>query len=123
MGSGGWGRQEARRSADAFRDAHAAERARAAGAGQPVDGDRRSSSTRVAPATSRTAAMTAAATGCRTDRLTTPATVTSSPRLTAMLLAGSGEVFKAARMPALTEWLASAVRPPVAPAAIWWSEP
>jgi hypothetical protein len=41
MGSGGWGRQEARRSADAFRDAHGGERARAARAGQPVDGNRR----------------------------------------------------------------------------------
>jgi hypothetical protein len=42
MGSGGWGRQEARRSADAFRDARAGDRARAGGAGRPVDANRAS---------------------------------------------------------------------------------
>jgi hypothetical protein len=46
MGSGGWGRHEARRSADAFRDARAADRARAERSARedparPVDGDRR----------------------------------------------------------------------------------
>jgi hypothetical protein len=41
MGSGGWGRQEARRSADAFRAARAADRAREAGDGRPADPDRR----------------------------------------------------------------------------------
>src|SRR3954449_4248268 len=38
MGSGGWGRQEARRSADAFRAARASDRGRADRSGQ---GDRR----------------------------------------------------------------------------------
>lgn len=48
MGSGGWGRHEARRSAEAFRDARAGDRARAdrarpaaQGEGRPVETDRR----------------------------------------------------------------------------------
>ena len=41
MGSGGWGRQEARRSADAFRAARASDRERAARSDRSVEGDRR----------------------------------------------------------------------------------
>jgi hypothetical protein len=41
MGSGGWGRQEARRSADAFRAVREGERGRAGGRGpSQADGDR-----------------------------------------------------------------------------------
>ncbi len=52
-----------------------------------------------------------------------PATPRSSARLSRMLLAGSGEVLTAIRMPALTRWLSSAVEPPTAPAASWGSDP
>jgi hypothetical protein len=41
MGSGGWGRQDARRSADAFRDARASERARTARRERAAEADRR----------------------------------------------------------------------------------
>ena len=58
--------------------------------------------------------MDAAHHGCRAASVTTPATVTSSALLTATLLTGSGEVLTAARIPALTPWLASALNPPAA---------
>ena len=61
-----------------------------------------------------TAAIAAASQGLRNARDTTPATVTSSPVDTRTLLTGSGEVFTAARVPALTRCAASAVNPPVA---------
>ena len=67
--------------------------------------------------------MTAAATGWNTAKAMSAATPRSSARLSTMLLAGSGEVLTAIRVPALTRWLSSAVEPPTAPAASSGSEP
>jgi len=70
--------------------------------------------TSTTPMTSRSAATEAAAQGFIAARETTAATVTSSAVLTATLLAGSGDVLTATRSPALTAWLAKALKPPAA---------
>ena len=73
-----------------------------------------SSTTRVTPKISSTAATAAATHGAASSSAITPATEKSSSRLTTMFEAGSGEVLTASRTPALTLCDARAVTPPVA---------
>ena len=64
------------------------------------------------PSANRIVAIVNASTGLSTARVVTPATATSSPTLTVMLLAGSGEVLTISRRPPLTRCDARAAAPP-----------
>ena len=73
--------------------------------------DHSSTSSRM-PVTSSSAAIASARPGLSTASVVTPATATSSPTLTVMLLAGSGEVLTISRRPPLTRCDTRAAAPP-----------
>ena len=129
-GAQGGGPRAVRRGRGVLRlDDH--EGGRQARTGRPAR--RGTGASRAAPATtaapaagsrcaSRIAAIASASAGLSTASVVTPATATSSPTLTAMLLAGSGEVLTISRRPPLTRCDTSAAAPPHAartPAAAW----
>ena len=64
------------------------------------------------PVTSSSAAIASARPGLSTASVVTAATATSSPTLTVMLLAGSGEVLTISRRPPLTRCDTRAAAPP-----------